>query len=185
MRAAARLYVLRGFRGASVREIAEAAGVTKPLVLYHFKSKEMLFATLLREAVGGCLGEVERIVAQPMSATERLRDLVRFQTAQARQAPEVMVFAYQVLTLPGLPPLDLDCHALGQQLFDVYVHLVEEGQQCGEFRPVDPHAIAAIPLATIGMFAAAVLCGELEQIPENLGDQLSEVITRGVEARHS
>jgi AcrR family transcriptional regulator len=32
LRAAARLYAVRGFDGTSMRHIAEAAGVTKPLI---------------------------------------------------------------------------------------------------------------------------------------------------------
>ncbi len=34
VRAAVRLYPLHGYKGTSMREIAEAAGVTKPLIYY-------------------------------------------------------------------------------------------------------------------------------------------------------
>jgi AcrR family transcriptional regulator len=185
LRAAAHLYALHGFQGASVREIAEAAGVTKPLVLYHFESKEKLFATLLREAVGGCICEAEQIAARPESAAERLRELVRFQAAQARLAPEVMVFAYEVLAMPGLPPLGYDYRAQGRRLFQVFVGLIEEGQRRGEFRPIDAAVIAAIPISAIGLYAAAVLSGDVEGVPHDLGDSLCEVLMQGVEARHS
>ncbi len=168
-----------------MRAIAEAAGVTKPLVLYHFESKEKLFATLLREAVGGCICEAEKIAARPASAAQRLRELVHFQAAQARLAPEVMVFAYEVLAMPGLPPLGYDYRAQGRQLFEVFVRLVEEGQRRGEFRPVDPSFIAAIPISVIGLYAAAVLSGDVERIPDDLGDLLCEMLMQGVEARHS
>jgi AcrR family transcriptional regulator len=45
--AALRLFVERGYRGASMEAIGEAAGVTKPVVYECYPSKEALFAALL------------------------------------------------------------------------------------------------------------------------------------------
>ena len=45
--AADRLFGERGFDGVSARDVAEAAGVKKPLVFYHFGSKDKLFARVL------------------------------------------------------------------------------------------------------------------------------------------
>src|SRR4051812_44887021 len=47
---ATRLLAARGFDGTTVQDIADAVGVTKPAVLHHFPSKE-----LVREAVLGAL----------------------------------------------------------------------------------------------------------------------------------
>ncbi len=46
-RVAARLFAERGFDATSVREIAEAAGVTKPTLYYHFGSKQGLGEAIL------------------------------------------------------------------------------------------------------------------------------------------
>ncbi len=46
-RVAARLFAERGYDATSVREIVEAAGVTKPTLYYHFGSKEGLAQALL------------------------------------------------------------------------------------------------------------------------------------------
>ena len=45
--AAARLFAERGFANVSVRDIAEAAGVTHPLIYYHWRSKQELLAAVL------------------------------------------------------------------------------------------------------------------------------------------
>lgn len=42
----------QGFRATSIRDVAERAGVTKSLVLYHFESKEVLWTTTLETHVG-------------------------------------------------------------------------------------------------------------------------------------
>ena len=48
------LFAVRGYHATSMNEIAEAAGVTKPVLYQHFRSKRELYLELL-EDVGGCL----------------------------------------------------------------------------------------------------------------------------------
>ena len=50
------LFAARGFHGTSVEDIAEAAGVTKPVLYQHFPSKRQLYMELL-ETVGAELTE--------------------------------------------------------------------------------------------------------------------------------
>jgi AcrR family transcriptional regulator len=75
-----------GFAGASVRSIAELAGVSKSLVLYHFGSKEQLYvqvqtrvyerlAASIRSAVSRCKGGVvERGMVALDALFEELRE---------------------------------------------------------------------------------------------------------------
>jgi len=185
LRAAANLYSRNGFRGTSLREVAEAAGVTKPLVLYHFESKEKLFSALLREAVGRCRREAEDTLARAGSAAERLRELLRAHVRQAREAPEVAAFAYDVMTRPGLLPLGFEYRSEAQEFFDIYARLIEEGQKRGEFRGSDPVVIAATVFGTLRMYVVAVLAEDLDRIPEGLEDELFDLLMHGVEAHGS
>ncbi|MCX5900118.1 MAG: TetR family transcriptional regulator [Proteobacteria bacterium] len=47
--AAIEVFFDKGFDAASMREIAEKAGLTKPMIYYHFKNKEALYVALLEE----------------------------------------------------------------------------------------------------------------------------------------
>jgi len=180
---AARLYAMRGYQGTSMREIAEGAGVTKPLVYYHFGSKEHLFSTLLRQAIAGCRCAAECVVERDAGAAERLRDLLHCHCELARQAPEVVAFAHEVLSMPGLLPLGFDYRAEGRELFELYVRVVEEGVRCGEFRQVDARAVAVLAIAAVGMYVEAVLAGDLDGVPADLDNTLVELLLRGVEVR--
>jgi AcrR family transcriptional regulator len=57
--AALDLFLERGYEGASMAGIAEAAGVTKPVVYACFPSKEELFRALLRREEERILGEIQ------------------------------------------------------------------------------------------------------------------------------
>ena len=44
-------------------------------------------------------------------------------------------------------------------------------------------AVVTIPIAVVGMYAAAVLAGDLETIPPGVEDTLCELLLRGLEVR--
>jgi len=185
-RVAARLYALRGFEGTSIREIAEGAGVTKPLVHYHFESKERLFGTLLSEALDRCRLEAAGIVCREAGAGARLRALIGALVREARQSPEIVCFALQVLTMAKHLPLGFDYKARGRDLFDMYVRVIAEGQSHGEFRPeANARYAASVAIGTIDFITKAVLSGELDAIPVDLEEFVSDMLQRGLEARAS
>ncbi len=51
--AATELFAQKGYAGANVNEIVERAGTTKPMLYYHFGSKEGLFAAVLESVYAG------------------------------------------------------------------------------------------------------------------------------------
>lgn len=61
---AARLFVASGYHGVSMREVAEAVGVTKPALYHHYSDKESLFLAILKAAVINLGGLIERANSQ-------------------------------------------------------------------------------------------------------------------------
>jgi AcrR family transcriptional regulator len=70
---ARRLFARDGYRGASMESIAEAAGVTKPVLYQHFSSKRALYSALLAGELGRLTQELEAAFSQAGSNAERLR----------------------------------------------------------------------------------------------------------------
>ena len=56
---AADLFSRKGYAATSVGEIVAAAGVTKPVLYYHFESKEGLYLRLMEEGLGAFRATVE------------------------------------------------------------------------------------------------------------------------------
>lgn len=63
-RAALFEFAKRGFKGASIEKIAEAAGVAKPLVHYHFASKADLWKEAVSEAFDALRHEAQRFAIE-------------------------------------------------------------------------------------------------------------------------
>lgn len=135
---ARRLFVERGYRGLSMREIADAVGFSKAALYYHFRDKEELFAAVVHAVVQE-LGEM--VATALASAPTRRAALTEIVQAILAQPPE-----HQALT--RLVSQEL-CELSEQQrsaLVEEYYRLflgrlhqaIAQGTAAGEFRAVDP-----------------------------------------------
>ena len=69
--AAERLFAERGFAGTSIRDIAQASGVSHPLIQHHFATKEGLYRSVLRR----CADEYGERFPEAKSEVDRPVDL--------------------------------------------------------------------------------------------------------------
>jgi TetR/AcrR family transcriptional regulator len=102
------LFSHKGYDATSVREICEAARITKPTLYHFYKSKDGLYRAL----VEGTLQEFRRrLVAEldvPGTAEERLKRVARLYFAQARGHRQLMRFLFALIHNPPAtaPPTD-------------------------------------------------------------------------------
>lgn len=85
-KAALKAFAHRGFHGTSIAEIARMAGVAKPLVHYHFASKDALWEAAVGGAVADLLAKVGQF-QEALNTSASTQDLLR---AVSRQ---LVVFA--------------------------------------------------------------------------------------------
>jgi AcrR family transcriptional regulator len=71
LEAAAGIFSERGYEAASIDEIADRAGITKPVVYDHFSSKRQLYVSLLELYTGELFAFMSRRVLAEGSAEER------------------------------------------------------------------------------------------------------------------
>jgi AcrR family transcriptional regulator len=71
-----RIFGERGFRRASMDEIAEASGITKALLYQYFGSKEGLYEACVERARARLFDRLEREAGKARDARERLRVVV-------------------------------------------------------------------------------------------------------------
>jgi AcrR family transcriptional regulator len=72
LRAAFALFVATGYRSVSMQQIAEAAGIQKATLYHHFRSKDELFAVIVRAVNQKTHREVEAAIALGGTASEQL-----------------------------------------------------------------------------------------------------------------
>jgi AcrR family transcriptional regulator len=75
--AATELFGSQGYSGTSVREVVEAAGVTKPTLYYYFENKEALFREAVQLQFDGLKLLIDHVLAQPVGARERCSEFLQ------------------------------------------------------------------------------------------------------------
>jgi AcrR family transcriptional regulator len=144
LRAAADVFDRKGYAVASVREIVERAGFTKPALYYHFGSKEGILVAILEE--GACRFEraVARALATDGTVRVRVGALLREIQALFRENVPAVRVAHAHFFGPreALPPFDFG--RFERVISGAIRRLAEEGMESGELRrvPVEHVAVA-------------------------------------------
>jgi len=150
LEAALRLFSERGYRGTTTRALADAVGVTEPVLYEHFRSKRELYAAIVQAK---CREGFQQGVSM-LEPYARARDdwglftrLGEFILELYRNDPAyTRLLLFAVLEEPELGVLFFEHQHEGRQLLAGYIRRrIEEGA----FRPVDPELAAH---AFLGMF---------------------------------
>lgn len=99
-RVAARLFATQGYDATSVREIVEGAGVTKPTLYYHFRSKEGLAKALVSVPLSDLVEQLRQIVTTERDPVRCLEQVFEAQFAFCREDPDRSRFLYALIFGP-------------------------------------------------------------------------------------
>jgi TetR/AcrR family transcriptional regulator len=135
--AALDVFSTQGFRGATLDAIAEAAGLSKPNLLYYFASKEEVYGRLLGGLLETWLEPLRGLdpAGEPLA---EIRAYIRRKLEMARDYPrESRLFANEVLQ--GAPRIGPTLTGPLKALVDEKAALIREWARSGRLAPVDPH----------------------------------------------
>lgn len=76
LRAAAHLFRVNGYEGTTVREIASLVGIQSGSLFHHFKSKEEILFTVMKEVIEYTSTKQNDAIAQVSSYREKLKALI-------------------------------------------------------------------------------------------------------------
>lgn len=126
-----------GFRGTTVDQIAKAADLSKPNLLYYFPSKEAIHTHLLSELLDIWLAPLREIDPAGDPLTEILT-YVRRKLGMSRDMPrESRLFANEILQ--GAPHTQEALSTELKSLVDEKAEVVKSWMTSGELKPTDPH----------------------------------------------
>jgi TetR/AcrR family transcriptional regulator len=140
--AAAELFTRKGYAAATVREIVAAAGVTKPVLYYYFRSKEGIYLELMREAFVKMDELLSVLPVARESATRKLLRLCDQTYSLFMENVKVARVMYAIYYGPqqGAPFFDFDAYHV--RFIEAIRRIVAEGIRKGEFRKGNPEEIS-------------------------------------------
>jgi AcrR family transcriptional regulator len=135
--AAAKLFDIYGYKGTSVRQIAEEAKVNSALISYHFQGKQGVLETLIASYFETLFRLLEEQEAQLVDHTpyQRLEKVVHL----------YLNFQYEHASITRLIQRELSVESmLAREVMTLYIsrwkhglaHVIENGVSTGDFLPV-------------------------------------------------
>lgn len=126
-----------GFRGTTLDQIAETAGLSKPNLLYYFASKEAIHAALLERLLDTWLDPLKALDPNGEPIHE-IMSYARRKLALSRDFPrESRLFANEILQ--GAPRIEDILHSDLKTLVDEKAQIIKAWAQDGKIAQVDPH----------------------------------------------
>ena len=141
--AALHVFSQHGYRGATLDQIAEAAGISKPNILYYFSGKEDIHLTLLSQLMETWLDPLIDMNPDGDPLTELL-GYVQRKLDMSRDFPrESRLFANEILQ--GAPRMSPHLETALRPLFEEKCALIQRWIDAGQLAPVSPaHLIFSI-----------------------------------------
>ena len=132
MLSALTLFARHGVVGSSVDQIAQAAGITKGAVYWHFESKDALFDAILERIRLRWQDTVQAPLATKTSATARLQALFDGYAALFTATPEICLFMQRVL-LEGDKEFSPRVGKILTSTARLIARILDEGKARGDF----------------------------------------------------
>jgi TetR/AcrR family transcriptional regulator len=179
LRGALELFSTKGYDATSVREICEAAAITKPTLYHFYGSKEGVYRALVGGALDGFRAAVAGALGATGSVRDRLRGLILASFAAARREPGVSRFVLGLIHHPPSSAPSTDFVRFYEGILSLVSQTVEDAVGRGELAP-GPTDIRLLVLMGSLMEAlhGYLLAGRPDLTPE-LADALVDTILRG------
>ena len=178
------VFARAGYAGASLRVIAESTGLRKASLLYHFRSKEVLYVEAMEDLVRRLaapvlevarrtgpfderlnaltLAVIDALAAEPEAAALLVREVVDrgpYWSGDGRRPMLAALRMARIFLLEGLPA-DRDVDAVLRAILGMHVlsfAVADLTEELEERSPYAPGALAAWRLSLVGMVRA--VCG--------------------------
>jgi len=181
----AKLFSQHGYKEVSIRDIAQACGLTNAALYYHFKNKEDLFLAMLQRDHQQTLAALHQAASGPGDLREDLKRLVAQYaaiTCKRRQS-------FQTLRRDLSNVEDVRGHKLFAEMSSSFLRPLEDrlaqAQADGEIRPGDTRFYARL---LHGLIVALTVEGKpdrLRKVPAQEVEAAVDVFLKGIETKTS
>jgi AcrR family transcriptional regulator len=138
------LFAEKGYAATSVREIIEAAGVTRPVLYYYCENKEDLFRRVVCATHEDAYRGLAELLATPGASADRLRAIIRGSFEFCAKDPRRPRIIYQAFYAPPAESAGrLVADHVGWR-FGIIAQVMREGLASGELAGGDAESLALV-----------------------------------------
>jgi TetR/AcrR family transcriptional regulator len=151
LRVAEKIFARKGYGATTTREIAEAAGVTKGLLFYHFQTKERLYLSVIDNMVK----ELGRLATPPSGeGIDHMAHVRRFIDGWTDFFVEHRDFQ-KLITRELMDEGQFHKKIIDEYLkplYEIGISFIRKGIDAGAFRPMDPATVVQMLTSVNSMY---------------------------------
>lgn len=136
LEAATHLFATQGFEGTTTLQIAREAGVTEPMIFYHFGSKDKLFTKIVRLTFLDYFTRLDLIENNEGTPFEKIQRIIELQFDIVSDIPEAMNLVISTCPARLVDPEDIctrNVREFRQRLMDYFTNCLRKGIESGDF----------------------------------------------------
>ena len=152
LKTAARLFAVQGFEATTTIQIAREAGVTEPLIYYHFKGKDDLFTHIIAATFSEYFSRIDNLEKNPGSPFRQIQKLIELQYDIAEEMPDEVQLIANTCPARLNDPEDICAGNVKKyriRLIDCLTRSISEGAKSGEFDRIPAEETAIMILSVI------------------------------------
>ena len=182
LQSALALFSSRGYDATSVREICEAAGITKPTLYHFYGSKEGVYRSLVDGVLEDFRAHLTAQLAEGGAVVARLQRVARSYFDAARGRRELMRFIFSIIHNPPASAPVTDFIRYYDEIVQLIAKSVDEGVAAGELAPGPTDVRLLLLMGALGeALCGWLIAGRPELTPE-LADAIVDTLVRGWKA---
>jgi len=180
--AALTLFADKGYEAASVREIIEATGVTRPVLYYYCSSKEDLFRRLVQWKHDEAYRELCKTVNETKGCVNRLRAIIKKSFTFCASDPRVPRLMFQTHFGPTIPGISEFMAEVAKLRFLIVHQVMQEGLDAGHLEGGDAASLSLIFCCVMDhhINVLARMPEPKTRLTPELADSLVDVILHGL-----
>jgi AcrR family transcriptional regulator len=173
------LFSSKGYGATSVREICEAAAVTKPTLYHFYGSKEGVYRALVDGTLEDFSSDLKARLEASGTAEERLKRVARGYFENAGRHRELMKFIFALIHNPPASAPKTDFTRFYEGVVAEIARRVDEGVARGELCPGPTETRMLVFMGALGESLCSYLIVGRPELTPALADSLVDTIVAG------
>ena len=134
LRMASEIFAEKGFVSATVRDIADAAGILSGSLYHHFDSKEAMLEEFLKGMLQGLVSQYEAVLAEDADASATLRAMIGIGLRSVVETPEGIKILHNDYGYLSQTERFAFVDDEGDRIMEQWVTALRRGIDSGDFR---------------------------------------------------
>jgi AcrR family transcriptional regulator len=176
--AAMGLFAERGYAATPTQEICRRAGISKPVLYYHFQSKENLYREIILEACAEMQRALTVASYRGATAREKLIDVLTADFEHTMRNPGLSAMIFRMIFAPKREAPSIDYVRLGMDWVNLISGILREGLRRGEMS-CRPREVAEAFLGVDTIYSISYLVRGEPKLDRRLAKRIVRLLVDG------